>query len=82
MPSSSSEAGASRVADTSALPEGAPVVNAQLAGLAALALAFVLTVTRLSIRRSARQAAGQPGTESGPDTGESRKPGAADKPDA
>ena len=39
------------VADTSALPEGAPVVGAQLAGLAALALAFVLAVTRLSIRR-------------------------------
>jgi hypothetical protein len=39
------------VAETSALPEGAPVVGAQLAGLAALALAFVLAVTRLSIRR-------------------------------
>jgi hypothetical protein len=39
------------VADTSALPEGAPIVGAQLAGLAALALAFVLAVTRLSIRR-------------------------------
>jgi hypothetical protein len=39
------------VADTSALPEGAPVIGAQLAGLAALALAFVLAVTRLTIRR-------------------------------
>jgi hypothetical protein len=39
------------VADTSALPEGAPVVGAQLVGLGALALAFVLAVTRLSIRR-------------------------------
>jgi hypothetical protein len=39
------------VANTSALPEGAPVIGAQLAGLAALALAFVLAVTRLSIRR-------------------------------
>jgi hypothetical protein len=86
MPSSSGEAGVSRVADTSALPEGASVVNAQLAGLAALALAFVLAVTRLSIRRSAGQAAGQaadqPGTEPGPDTGESRKPGVDGKPDA
>jgi hypothetical protein len=44
------------VADTSALPEGAPVVGAQLAGLAALALAFVLAVTRLSIRRHPGQA--------------------------
>jgi hypothetical protein len=39
------------VADTSALSEGAPVLGAQLAGLAALALAFVLAVTRLTIRR-------------------------------
>jgi hypothetical protein len=39
------------VANTSALPEGAPVVGAQLAGLAALALAFIIAVTRLSIRR-------------------------------
>jgi hypothetical protein len=39
------------VADTSALPEGSPVVGAQLVGLAALALAFILAVTRLSIRR-------------------------------
>ncbi|MGH3209075.1 MAG: hypothetical protein ACRDNO_15070 [Trebonia sp.] len=39
------------VADTSALPEGAPVIGAQLAGLAALALAFVLAITRLTIRR-------------------------------
>ena len=39
------------IANASALPEGAPVVGAQLAGLAALALAFILAVTRLSIRR-------------------------------
>ena len=39
------------VADSSALPQAAPVAAAQLAGLAALALAFVLTVTRLSSRR-------------------------------
>lgn len=44
------------VADTSALPEGAPVVGAQLAGLAALAVAFVLAVARLSIRRHPGQA--------------------------
>ena len=62
------EADASRVADSSALPEGASIVNAQLAGLAALALAFVLAVTRLSIRRTAKQSDGQPGPESRPDT--------------
>jgi hypothetical protein len=45
------------VADNSALPEGAPVINAQLAGLAALALAFVLAVTRLSIRRRPKDSA-------------------------
>jgi hypothetical protein len=39
------------VANTSALPLGAPVAGAQLAGLGVLALAFVLAVTRLSIRR-------------------------------
>jgi hypothetical protein len=50
------------VANTSALPEGAPVIGAQLAGLAALALAFVLTVTRLSIRRRPAPVK-QPGTD-------------------
>jgi hypothetical protein len=44
------------VADTSALPEGAPVVGAQVVGLAALAVAFVLAVARLSIRRHPGQA--------------------------
>jgi hypothetical protein len=50
-PGSGAQARTRPVADTSALPEGAPVVGAQLAGLAALALAFVLAVTRLSVRR-------------------------------
>jgi hypothetical protein len=56
-PSSSSNSKAAlntkarQAADTSALPEGAPVVGAQLAGLAALLVAFVLAVTRFSIRR-------------------------------
>jgi len=48
---SSKKAHTRPVADTSALPEGDAVINAQLAGLAALALAFVLAVTRLTIRR-------------------------------
>ena len=76
--------GATRIADTSALPEGASVVNAQLAGLAALALAFVLAVTRMSLRRSASQTASQaddePGPESNPDTGATTEPGTDDKP--
>jgi hypothetical protein len=56
-PSSNSSSGsalntkARQAADTAALPEGAPVIGAQLAGLAALLVAFVLAVTRFSIRR-------------------------------
>lgn len=49
------------VANTSALPEGAPVVGAQLVGLAALALAFILAVARMSIRR--RPTAAPPGED-------------------
>ena len=45
------KAKARTVANTSALPLGAPVVGAQLIGLSVLALAFILAVTRLSIRR-------------------------------
>jgi hypothetical protein len=44
-------ANARPVADTSALPLGTPVVGAQLAGLGALAVGFILAVTRLSVRR-------------------------------
>jgi hypothetical protein len=39
------------VANTAALPLGGSVVGAQLIGLGVLALAFVLAVTRLSVRR-------------------------------
>jgi hypothetical protein len=42
------------LANTSALPEGATILGGQLAGLAALALAFVLAVTHLSLRRRAK----------------------------
>jgi hypothetical protein len=59
------------VANTSALPLGAPVVGAQLIGLGVLALAFVLAVTRLSIRR--RPAAAAAGGTSGAADG--KKPG-------
>jgi hypothetical protein len=51
----------SPLANTTALPAGAPVVGAQLAGLAALALAFILAVTRLTIRR--RPSATPPGND-------------------
>jgi hypothetical protein len=81
-PGGTRQVGASRVADTSALPEGASVVNAQLAGLAALALAFLLAVTRLSIRRPAKQSAGQPGAESPSDTEAGSRPDAQRRPDA
>lgn len=49
--SGSQKADARTVANTSALPLGAPVVSAQLIGLGVLALAFVLAITRLSVRR-------------------------------
>jgi hypothetical protein len=42
---------ARQVADVSAPPLGAPVADAQLAGLGALAVGFVLAVTRLSVRK-------------------------------
>lgn len=77
--------GANRIADTSALPGGASVVNAQLAGLAALALAFVLAVTRLSIRHSARQSVSQSGHGSETETDRTprdNKPDTEDKPGA
>ncbi len=66
-PSSSSKvalnAKARQAADTSALPEGGPVIGAQLAGLAALLVAFVLAVTRFSIRRRPAPATGAPAAE-------------------
>jgi hypothetical protein len=61
------KASAKTVANTSALPLGAPVVGAQLVGLGVLALAFVLAVTRMSIRRrpaTATAARSQPTTSS------------------
>ena len=50
------------VANTSALPQEGPVIGAQLAGLAVLALAFLLAVARLSFRR--RSAPAQSGPRS------------------
>jgi hypothetical protein len=46
------KADARPVADTSALSEGtSSVIGAQLVGLGALAVAFILAVTRLSVRK-------------------------------
>jgi hypothetical protein len=49
--SGSAKANTRPVANTSALPEGASIGGAQIAGLAALGLAIVVAITRLSIRR-------------------------------
>jgi hypothetical protein len=57
------EAAAREVANTSALPEGASVVDVQLAGLAALAVAFVAAVTRFALRRRPAPAKRSPGTK-------------------
>jgi hypothetical protein len=51
------------VADNEALPIGTPVIDAQLLGLGALAVAFLLAVTRMSVRRRpAAAVAGRRGT--------------------
>jgi hypothetical protein len=65
------------VADTAALPEGASVVGAQLVGLGALAVAFILAVTRLSVRRRPALATGleaQPGTPGAAPNGQPQTP--------
>jgi hypothetical protein len=67
-PDSTSESGTRKAGNATALPEGASVVGAQLAGLAALALAFVFAVTRVSVRRPAKQAAPDDPADSGPGT--------------
>jgi hypothetical protein len=64
------KASARTVANTSALPLGAPVVGAQLVGLSVLALAFVLAITRMSIRRRPAPArAGQSSAAAAPPAG-------------
>ncbi len=54
------------IANTSALPQEAPVVGAQVAGLAVLALAFVLAVARLSLRRRSAPAKAGPASAGKP----------------
>ena len=63
---SAPKAHTSPVANTSALPADTPVVGAQLAGLAALAVAFVLAITRLSVRRRTAPASPAKGTPAAP----------------
>jgi hypothetical protein len=55
-------AAAREVANTSALPEGGSIVGIQLAGLAALAVAFVAAVTRFALRRRPTPAKRSPGS--------------------
>jgi hypothetical protein len=54
------------VANTSALPQEGPVIGAQVAGLAVLALAFVFAVARLSVRRRSAPAQGGPASAEKP----------------
>ena len=70
------------VANSSTLPLGAPVIGAQLAGLGVLALAFVLAVARLSIRRRPAAAQSGPGSTAppAPGTGPS-EPAGSEKPE-
>ena len=65
------------VANTTALPEGASVLGASLIGLLALALAFVLAVTRFSIRRRPGPSAPGTATPAGASTAQDSPPAAA-----
>jgi hypothetical protein len=79
--SGSQKANARTVANTSALPLGAPVVSAQLIGLGVLALAFVLAVTRLSVRRRPAVAAAPAGSRpsgTGPSPAPAEEPAPAE----
>jgi hypothetical protein len=54
------------VANTSALPQEGPVIGAQLAGLAVLALAFLFAVARLSFRKRSAPAQSGPASPGKP----------------
>jgi hypothetical protein len=58
------------MANTSALPEGTSAIGAQLVGLAALALAFLLAATRVTLRHrpAAKPTASQEGEKDTPDS--------------
>jgi hypothetical protein len=68
-PNSASGVVARQVGNTDAMPIGTPVIDAQLAGLGALGVAFLLAVTRLSVRKRPLAASGSvaaAATTSGP----------------
>jgi hypothetical protein len=81
---------AAPAANTSALPAGSDPVGAQIAGLAALALAFFFAVTRVSLRwrwsarpaapgeTAAREAGGEPDRPAGGDDKEAPGPSSPD----
>ncbi len=72
------------VANTSALPQGAQVIGGQLIGLAALAVAFVLAVVRLSVRRRPAPGGKQPadtGNACSPTEQPGDTPGSAEPPE-
>lgn len=61
-PGAALNAAARPVADAVALPIGTPVIDGQLVGLGALGVAFLLAVTRLSVRRRPALAGAAAGT--------------------
>jgi hypothetical protein len=61
-PGTALNASARPVADSVALPIGTPVIDAQLVGLGALGVAFLLAATRLSVRRRTAVVAAGVGT--------------------
>jgi len=69
------------VANTSALPQDAPVIGAQLAGLAVLALAFLLAVARLSFRRRPTPAQSGPASAGKPAESAGKPAEPSDPPD-
>ena len=69
------------VANTSALPQEGPVIGAQLAGLAVLALAFLLAVARLSFRRRPTPAQSGPASAGKPAESAGKPAEPSDPPD-
>ena len=69
------------VANTSALPQDAPVIGAQLVGLAVLALAFLLAVARLSFRRRPTPAQSGPASAGKPAESAGKPAEPSDPPD-
>jgi hypothetical protein len=70
-----------QAANTTLLPGPANPAGAEVAGLAALALAFILAVTRVTVRRPAPAAGVAPGTASSPQAPAATGGQQADPPD-